>query len=409
MEVGPAVFFSLLVIAVAFMPVFTLVDQEGRLFRPLAYSKNLAMAIAAVLAITLDPAMRMLFARIDPFTFRPAVPRQAGDDAAGRPYHSEEKHPISRLLHRLYERPCRFVLRHPKAVLAAVAAGGAARVPIYLTLGSEFMPPLNEGTVLYMPSAVPPGMSVAEAQNAAPAPGQDPDDVPRGERVFGKAGRANTSTDPAPFTMMETTVILKPREPVARQAALVLVVGAGLAQAGAAPVLARPHQRGRARGSRWTRACSCPASPTPGPCRSRPPRHAVDRHPHAGRHQGARRRPDHHRAPGRQGGRGAVAQGPRHPQRVRRARRRRLLPRLRAQARAARALRAVGRRRQHDGDDRGRRRQPVASPSRAASATASTSATPATTATTSRRCAGCCCRCPRGRGRSRWRRSPTSC
>ena len=97
MEVGPAVFFSLLVIAVAFMPVFTLVDQEGRLFRPLAFSKNLAMAIAALLAVTLDPAMRMLFARIEPFTFRPKL---AGAGSRRRllvgKYHSEERHPISR-------------------------------------------------------------------------------------------------------------------------------------------------------------------------------------------------------------------------------------------------------------------------------------------------------------------------
>ena len=113
LEVGPGVFFSLLVIAVAFMPVFTLVDQEGRLFRPLAYSKNLAMAIAALLAITLDPAMRMLFARIEPFTFRP---RRLASAIATRvlvgKYYSEEAHPISRLLHHLYERPCRFVVRH---------------------------------------------------------------------------------------------------------------------------------------------------------------------------------------------------------------------------------------------------------------------------------------------------------
>jgi Cu(I)/Ag(I) efflux system membrane protein CusA/SilA len=210
LEVGPGVFFSLLVIAVAFMPVFTLVDQEGRLFRPLAYSKNLAMAIAAFLAITLDPAMRMMFARIDEFRFRPRFLAWAANAALVGKYHSEEGHPISKLLHRIYERPCRFVLRHPKATIAAAIALVLTTVPMYLHLGSEFMPPLREGTILYMPSAVEPGMSVAEAQKALQVQDKILMAFPEVERVFGKAGRANTSTDPAPFTMMETTVVLKP-------------------------------------------------------------------------------------------------------------------------------------------------------------------------------------------------------
>lgn len=210
MEVGPGVFFSLLVIAVAFMPVFTLVDQEGRLFRPLAISKNLAMAIAAVLAITLDPAMRMLFARIEPFTFRPRPLASLATRLLVGTYHSEESHPISRLLHRLYERPCRFVLRHPRATIAAALLVVASAVPVYLRLGSEFMPPLREGTILFMPSAVEPGMSVAEAQKALQLQDKILMRFPEVLRVFGKAGRANTSTDPAPFTMMETTVLLRP-------------------------------------------------------------------------------------------------------------------------------------------------------------------------------------------------------
>jgi Cu(I)/Ag(I) efflux system membrane protein CusA/SilA len=210
LEVGPGVFFSLLVIAVAFMPVFTLVDQEGRLFRPLAYSKNLAMAIAALLAITLDPAMRMMFARIDDFTFRPRWLAGAANRLLVGKYHSEEGHPISRLLHRVYEPPCRFVLRHPRATIAASLALVLTSIPVYLSLGTEFMPPLREGTILYMPSAVEPGMSVAEAQKALQVQDKILKTFPEVERVFGKAGRANTSTDPAPFTMMETTVILKP-------------------------------------------------------------------------------------------------------------------------------------------------------------------------------------------------------
>jgi Cu(I)/Ag(I) efflux system membrane protein CusA/SilA len=210
LEVGPAVFFSLLVIAVAFMPVFTLVDQEGRLFRPLAISKNLAMAIAAVLAITLDPAMRMLFARIEPYRFKPKAIAWLATQALVGTYHSEERHPISRVLHKMYERPCRFVLRHPRAVIAASLLLVAATVPVYLKLGSEFMPPLNEGTILYMPSAVQPGMSVAEAQAALQLQDKILRTFPEVKSVFGKAGRANTSTDPAPFGMMETTVVLKP-------------------------------------------------------------------------------------------------------------------------------------------------------------------------------------------------------
>src|SRR5512142_3404182 len=210
LEVGPGVFFSLLVIAVAFLPVFTLVDQEGRLFRPLAYSKNLAMAIAAVLAITLDPAMRMLFARIEPFKFRPRFLAWIATQVAVGRYYSEDRHPISRLLQRLYERPCRFVVRHAKATIAVSVLLVATTVPAYLKLGTEFMPPLREGTILYMPSAVQPGMSVAEAQNALQVQDKLLRTFPEVERVFGKAGRANTSTDPAPFSMMETTVLLKP-------------------------------------------------------------------------------------------------------------------------------------------------------------------------------------------------------
>ncbi|HEY1418919.1 MAG TPA: CusA/CzcA family heavy metal efflux RND transporter, partial [Myxococcaceae bacterium] len=211
MEVGPSVFFSLLVIAVAFLPVFTLVDQEGRLFRPLAFSKNFAMAIAAVLAVTLDPALRMLFARVEPFGFRPRVLSRLFSGLAVGTYHPEEQHPVTRLLHRLYEGPCRFVVRHARATVLASVVLVALTVPVYLRLGSEFMPPLDEGTILYMPSAVQPGMSVAEAQAALQLQSKLLRTFPEVERVFGKAGRAATSTDPAPLSMMETTVVLKPR------------------------------------------------------------------------------------------------------------------------------------------------------------------------------------------------------
>jgi Cu(I)/Ag(I) efflux system membrane protein CusA/SilA len=208
-EVGPSVFFSLLVIAVAFLPVFALVDQEGRLFKPLAYSKNLAMALAAILAVTLDPAMRMTFTRMDPFSFRPRWLSWLATKALVGTYYAEEKHPISRTIFRVYEPACRFVLRHSKVVIAAAIALVLLSLPVYFKLGSEFMPPLNEGTILYMPTTLP-GLSVAQAQDLLIAQDKLIKRFPEVERVFGKAGRADTSTDPAPFSMMETTVVLKP-------------------------------------------------------------------------------------------------------------------------------------------------------------------------------------------------------
>ncbi|KAB2967950.1 MAG: efflux RND transporter permease subunit [Thermoanaerobaculia bacterium] len=210
-EVGPSVFFSLLVIAVSFIPIFALVDQEGRLFRPLAWSKNLAMALAAMLAITLDPAMRMLFARMDPFTFRPRWLARLASGALVGTYYSEERHPISRAIHAVYEPACRFVLRWPKSVIAAALAILALSIPMYFRLGSEFMPPLNEGTILYMPTTLP-GLSVAQAQELLQTQDRVLRSFPEVEVVFGKAGRAETSTDPAPFSMMETTVVLKPED-----------------------------------------------------------------------------------------------------------------------------------------------------------------------------------------------------
>ena len=210
-EVGPSVFFSLLVIAVAFIPVFALVDQEGRLFKPLAYSKNLAMALAALLAITLDPALRMLFARIDPFTFRPRWLARIATGTFVGTYHAEERHPISRAIFRVYEPACRFVLRHPKQIIAAALLLVALSVPVYFTLGSEFMPPLNEGTILHMPTTLP-GISVAQAEELLVSQDKILRAFPEVERVFGKAGRADTSTDPAPFSMFETTVVLKPED-----------------------------------------------------------------------------------------------------------------------------------------------------------------------------------------------------
>ncbi|OHD68822.1 MAG: cation transporter [Spirochaetes bacterium RBG_16_49_21] len=210
MEVGPSVFFSLLVISVAFLPVFTLVDQEGRLFTPLAWTKTLTLAIASILAVTLDPAVRMMFTRLEPFHLRPKwLARSATNLFVGK-YYPEEKHPVSKLLFRLYETPCRWVLEHPKRVIAGALLIVIASVPLYFKLGSEFMPPLNEGTVLYMPTTLP-GISVTEARNLLLMQDRILKSFPEVHTVFGKAGRAETSTDPAPFSMMETTIHLKPQ------------------------------------------------------------------------------------------------------------------------------------------------------------------------------------------------------
>jgi Cu(I)/Ag(I) efflux system membrane protein CusA/SilA len=209
LEVGPSVFFSLLVVAVSFLPVFVLMDQEGRMFKPLAWSKTLAMGIAALLAVTLDPALRMLFSRMKPYTFRPRPAAWLATTLLVGKYHAEEKHPISRILHALYEPPCRFVLRHPKFTVVAAVLLVAATVPVYFKLGSEFMPPLNEGSLLYMPTTVP-GLSVTEAQRLLQAQDKVLMTFPEVANVYGKAGRAETATDPAPFSMMETTILLKP-------------------------------------------------------------------------------------------------------------------------------------------------------------------------------------------------------
>ncbi|MEK6646900.1 MAG: CusA/CzcA family heavy metal efflux RND transporter [Candidatus Firestonebacteria bacterium] len=208
-EVVPAVFFSLLVIAVAFLPVFTLLDQEGRLFKPLAYSKNFAMAIAAILAITLDPAIRLLFTRVDYLHFRPKWLSWIFNMVTVGKYYPEEKHPISKILFKIYEPVCNLVLKHRKTTIAIALLLILSVIPVYFKLGSEFMPPLNEGTILYMPTTLP-GISVTEAFKLLQTQDKILKSFPEVERVFGKAGRAETATDPAPFAMMETTVVLKP-------------------------------------------------------------------------------------------------------------------------------------------------------------------------------------------------------
>jgi Cu(I)/Ag(I) efflux system membrane protein CusA/SilA len=189
-EVGPSVFFSLLVITVSFIPVFTLEATEGRLFRPLAYTKTYAMGFAAVLAVTLTPALAAILVRGS--------------------LRGEDHHVLNRWLARAYAPVVRFVVDHRWQVLGAAALAVALTVPAALRLGGEFMPPLDEGVLLYMPTA-PPGMSIAEAEDVLHRMDRELREVPEVARVFGKIGRAETATDPAPLGMVETTVVLKPR------------------------------------------------------------------------------------------------------------------------------------------------------------------------------------------------------
>ena len=210
-EVGGPSFFALLVIAVAFLPVFALEAQEGRLFKPLAFTKNFAMATAALLAITLDPALRLLFTRMKNFSFRPAWLARVTNALLIGKIHSEENHPISRPLMKLYHPVVEFVLEHRWLTIATALLAMAATVPVFFRLGSEFMPPLDEGSLLYMPTTVP-GISVSEAARLLQVQDKILRSFPEVERVFAKAGRAETATDPAPFSMTETVVVLKPQD-----------------------------------------------------------------------------------------------------------------------------------------------------------------------------------------------------
>ena len=208
-EVGGPSFFALLVIAVAFLPVLALEAQEGRLFKPLAYTKNFSMIIAAVLAITLDPAMRLLFTHMTNFEFRPRwLARFVSAVLVGK-IHSEENHPISKILIKLYHPVAERALRWKWLVLVAAVVLVVVTVPVYQKLGSEFMPPLDEGVLLFMPTTIP-GISETEAQKLLQAQDRILSRFPEVAQVFGKAGRAETSTDPAPLSMAETLVTLKP-------------------------------------------------------------------------------------------------------------------------------------------------------------------------------------------------------
>jgi len=190
-EVGPALFFSLLVITLSFLPVFALEAQEGRLFSPLAFTKTYTMAAAAALSVTLVPVLMGYLVR-------------------GRIPH-ETSNPLNRLLIAVYRPVLEAVLRFPKATLAVAALVLAVTAIPVARLGGEFMPALDEGDLLYMPSALP-GLSISKASELLQQTDRLIKTVPEVERVFGKAGRADTATDPAPLEMFETTIQFKPRE-----------------------------------------------------------------------------------------------------------------------------------------------------------------------------------------------------
>ena len=190
-EVGPPIFSSLMVTVIGFIPLFCLVGQEGRLFKPMAATQIFTIFFGAVLSITLVPALIMIFLR----------------KAKGK---SLEDHFASRYLTRHYKTILHWTLTHRKATILILLLAMALTVPVFLTLGSEFMPPLYEGSILYMPTTLP-GISVTETSKLLQTQDRILKSFPEVERVFGKAGRVESSTDPAPFSMMETTVILKPR------------------------------------------------------------------------------------------------------------------------------------------------------------------------------------------------------
>lgn len=190
-EVGPSLFFSLLVITVSFLPVFTLEGTEGRLFKPLAFTKTYSIGFAAILAVTLTPALAVILIQ-------------------GK-VHDENKNPFNRWLVAAYAPVVRLVVNHRWTVVFAALAATLLTVPALVRLGSEFMPTLNEGVILYMPTA-PPGMSENESAVVLQAIDRELKRFPEVVTVFGKMGRANTPTDSAPLGMAEVTVLLKPKE-----------------------------------------------------------------------------------------------------------------------------------------------------------------------------------------------------
>ena len=189
-EVGPSIFFALLIITVSFLPIFALEGTEGRLFKPLAYTKTYAMGFSAILAITLIPALSVLLIR-------------------GKIRGS--KNGLNRVMIAIYSPVVRFAVRFRAGVIIIAMIALIATLPTFFKLGSEFMPPLNEGSILYMPTTLP-GMSIAEAGKVLQSMDKQLKTFPEVERVFGKIGRSTSPTDPAPLSMVETVITLKPKD-----------------------------------------------------------------------------------------------------------------------------------------------------------------------------------------------------
>ncbi len=189
-EVGPSIFFSLLIITVAFLPVFALEGTEGRMFKPLAFTKTYSMGFAALLAITFTPALAVLLVR----------GKIRGD-----------KNPLNRWLVAVYTPVVRLAVKLRWWVIATALTALIVTVPIFMQLGNEFMPPLNEGAILYMPTSTP-GMSITEASRVLQSMDRELKSFPEVERVFGKIGRSTSPTDPAPLSMVEAVITLKPKD-----------------------------------------------------------------------------------------------------------------------------------------------------------------------------------------------------
>ncbi len=293
-EVGRPIFFSLMLITVSFLPIFTLAGQAGKLFTPLAYTKTFAMFAAAVLSITLAPPLMVLLLR-------------------GR-FRTEATNPVSRILSTLYRPIAVLVVRFRIVVVALAVLLMLATVPVFQRLGSEFMPPLDEGSLLVMPTTFP-GIAIEEARRALTMQNRIIMSFPEVASVHGKAGRAETATDPAQLDMIESVIALHPRDAwpttysrpvVQHRRARLDEVGAQTGMAGAA----RSHVRGVVERSRCgpadARLSNGDRAADPDP-----DRHAVDRSSDTGRDQGVWRRPQRDRTHQR-GSRGHVTGGPWH-------------------------------------------------------------------------------------------------
>lgn len=207
-EVARPAFFSLLVIAVAFLPVFMLEGQEGRLFQPLAFTKTVSIATAALIAVTFVPAFIISFIRTRRALEGTSLWAKIYNKVFANAGPIESEHPVSKFLQKAYKPIVQYSVDNSIKVIAIAVLLVIATIPIYFKLGEEFMPTLNEGTVLYMPTTMP-GMSITEAEKILIAQDAILMSFPEVKSVHGKAGRADTATDPAPLTMMETVVVLK--------------------------------------------------------------------------------------------------------------------------------------------------------------------------------------------------------